>query len=227
MIIYIILTFIILTILYFNSESFTNNKIKIYNFNTSWCGHSIKFQPVWNAFANSIESSDNIIPIDAKCDDSKYDDLIKKYNVDGFPTIIIDYGNKYIKYSGPRSVNNIRKALNLTNIDKYDEIKQDNNIQIVCNNKKNIVNNKTKIYNFNTEWCGYSVRFQPIWNKFSSMVIDPNIEIIDVKCDNPDNDELCKKYNIPGFPSIVKVINDNYIIYDGPRTIDGLINFIR
>ena len=40
------------------NEQFKNiqeNKIIVYNFNTSWCGHSKSFQPVWNKFTESIK----------------------------------------------------------------------------------------------------------------------------------------------------------------------------
>jgi len=193
------------------------NKIKVYNFNTTWCGHSKNFQPIWDKFAKSIDTTDNITIIDAKCDTNTNDNLVKKYNIEGYPTVIIDAGDKFTTYSGERSVNGLRKALNLSPIM---EIKFGNNAPV---NK-----DKIKIFNFNTSWCGHSVRFQPIWDQFTQQVVDANVEVIDVKCDNDENAELCKKYDVPGYPSVLKVKPSGEVInYDGPRTVEGLLDFIK
>ena len=90
------------------NEDFNNTKIKVYNFNTTWCGYSLKFQPIWNSFSKSLEESNNIVAYDVKCDDNKNEKLAERYHVEGYPTVIIDYGNKFIKYSGPRTVNGLR-----------------------------------------------------------------------------------------------------------------------
>ena len=45
------------------NETFKNtqeSKITIYNFNTTWCGHSKNFQPIWDKFVESINANDNI-----------------------------------------------------------------------------------------------------------------------------------------------------------------------
>lgn len=228
------LIFLFLNEFFTNSsdEKFNNTKIKIYNFNTTWCGHSIKFQPIWDSFTKSINDTDNIIVYDIKCDDNKNEKLVERYYVEGYPTVIIDYGNKFIKYSGPRTVNGLRSVLNLNLIE---EPKDDNKDQVKCGNK---INNKpsimdfndnpteTTIYNFNTSWCGYSVNFQPIWNEFMEKNNDNNIKIIDVKCDNPENESLCNRYPVEGFPTVLKVKNNVITPYNGPRTLEGLQDFM-
>jgi len=251
----IVLIFWIFLIFLFLNELFTNtnqtaetfkniNTMTIYNFNTTWCGHSIHFQPIWDKFVNSVSDNTNIIAIDAKCDNNKYENLIKKYNIEGFPTVIIDNGNTFIKYNGERTVNGLRNALKLDNIvdnTQYPNLPSNhrcggqilntdtNNNHATDTNNNHATdtnNNKTKIYNFNTSWCGYSVRFQPVWDKFANSFNDSNIDIIDVKCDDDNNKDLCQKYDIPGYPSVVKVTSSNKVIdYEGPRTIEGLINF--
>ena len=102
---------------------------------------------------------------------------------------------------------------------------------IICVSKPSIIssNNKIKVYNFNTNWCGYSKQFQHIWDEFKKDNTDPDIDIIDVKCDDENNLELCKKYNIPGYPTVLFVKDDKMLEYKGDRTVDDLkkecINF--
>lgn len=89
-------------------------------------------------------------------------------------------------------------------------------------------NNKTKVFNFNTLWCGWSKKFQPEWDKFSeSIKNNPNIEAIDVKCDNPDNEQMCKDYDVPGFPYIIIEKNNVKTPYNGPRTAEAILNNIK
>ena len=57
-----------------NSKNKTSNLIKVYNFNTSWCGYSVRFQPEWKKFEEEINSINNlsIQAFDIKCDNIEY-----------------------------------------------------------------------------------------------------------------------------------------------------------
>jgi len=85
-----------------------------------------------------------------------------------------------------------------------------------------------KVYNFNTSWCKYSVMFAPEWSKFESMVEkDSLIEAIDVKCDDDENNSLCKEFDVPGFPSVVIMNGDKRINYEGARNAEALLEFVK
>ena len=98
-----------------------------------------------------------------------------------------------------------------------------------------------KIYNFNTSWCGWSIRFQKPWTDFTEYVNDTannlsNIQAIDVKCDNSDNsdnkdnkvnEEMCKSYNVPGYPYVIVEQGDKRTPYQGERTAEALIAFAK
>lgn len=83
-----------------------------------------------------------------------------------------------------------------------------------------------KIYNFNTSWCGWSKRFQPEWNKFTNQIDSTKIIAIDVKCDDKSNEMICKEFNVPGYPSVVAVVNGKHHEYTGPRNVEALTEFI-
>jgi thiol-disulfide isomerase/thioredoxin len=93
-----------------------------------------------------------------------------------------------------------------------------------------------KVFNFNTSWCGWSKKLQPEWDKFRQLIIDNNlnhIEVYDIKCDNDSNSQICKEYNVRGYPYIVieKMTNTNNqserIIYDQDRTAENLLSYIK
>jgi thiol-disulfide isomerase/thioredoxin len=90
-----------------------NIKTKVYNFNTSWCRYSVDFQPEWNTFSNSLKSSDGIKAIDVKCDDDKNKELCQKFNVPGYPTVVIESGDGVSIYNGTRTSQSLRKYLGL------------------------------------------------------------------------------------------------------------------
>lgn len=211
-----ILCFILIFLIFYDSfnltkENFTNNVV-VYYFNAEWCGHCKQFKPIWTAFCDSLTPTDNIITKNVNCDTDK--ELCSKFKIEGYPTVIIEKNNKIINYSGPRTIEGLRGALDLST-QTIDGLTPKLN--------SSTQNNKIKIYNFNTEWCSYSKKFQPTWNTFANSIIAAdNIEAINVNCD--DNKELCKKYNIPGYPTVVIENDKKFKIYDGPRTIEGLRN---
>ena len=91
-----------------NTENFTTEKIKVFNFNTTWCGWSKKFQPEWDTFAKTINSSpdaDKYEVKDIKCDDINDPEIKKlttKYKVPGYPYVIIEKDGVPQSYEGPR-----------------------------------------------------------------------------------------------------------------------------
>jgi hypothetical protein len=62
-------------------ENFTDEKkIKVYNFNTTWCGWSKKFQPEWDKFTVAINNLENSTDYEIK-------DIISSY----FSLFIINF----------------------------------------------------------------------------------------------------------------------------------------
>ena len=91
--------------------------------------------------------------------------------------------------------------------------------------------NKIKVYNYNTSWCGWSVRFQPEWKKFESEINAKgdlsHVEAHDVKCDNPENDFLCKEFEVAGFPTVIIETNGQRGVYKGPREAKNLVETVQ
>ena len=93
-----------------NSVLVSDKKIKAYNFNTSWCGYSRSFQSNWDTFANNNSDTDVDI-IDVKCDENDNKSLCSKYSIPGYPTVLFVKGENVAEYSGDRSPNDLKKAL--------------------------------------------------------------------------------------------------------------------
>jgi hypothetical protein len=100
-----------------------------------------------------------------------------------------------------------------------------------CKSKTDIVSPKVKVFNFNTSWCGWSVRFQPEWKKFENEIKAKgdlsHVEAHDIKCDNPENDFLCKEYEVAGFPTVIIETDGKRGVYKGPREAMELVETIK
>lgn len=94
----------------------------------------------------------------------------------------------------------------------------------------NNADSKIKVYNFNTSWCGWSTRFQPEWKKFENEISAKgdlsHVEAYDVKCDNPANDNLCKEYEVAGFPTVIIETGGKRGVYKGPRDSKDLVETV-
>ncbi len=88
-----------------------------------------------------------------------------------------------------------------------------------------------KIFNFNTEWCGWSRKFQPEWEAFMTYVKNPennltHVQAFDVKCDNEENKGICEEYQVPGYPYVIVEVNGARKTYENERTKDALIAYV-
>jgi thiol-disulfide isomerase/thioredoxin len=83
----------------------SQTKVTVFNFNTSWCGWSKKFQPEWDKFVQVITNDDKLsAKIDVKevkCDIDE--DLCAEYDVTGYPYVLIIKNDTKLPYNGKRT----------------------------------------------------------------------------------------------------------------------------
>ena len=104
-------------------------------------------------------------------------------------------------------------------------------IKNITNEKFSDTKEKINVYNFNTEACGFSVRFQPEWKKFEEEVKAKNdlsnVHAYDVKCDDPANEQMCIDYQVPGFPTVVVEKGNNKKVLEGGAHVKTLIETVE
>ena len=123
--------------------------------------------------------------------------------------------------------NNIPQGINESDAEDYESVSSDNSsVEPFVD-----TGDKIKVYNFNTSWCGWSVKFQSEWDKFSNSVKSDsslnNIDVFDVKCDKPENEAVCKEFEVEGFPTVIIEAGGRRGLYKGPRTSDDLVSTVK
>lgn len=103
-----------------NQENSKTPKVaKILNFNTSWCGWSKKFQPEWDKFSDYVNNTNlplNIKAVDVKCDVDSNKGLCEKYEIPGFPSVVIVMSDgSHFNYEGERECTKLCEAVAKTN----------------------------------------------------------------------------------------------------------------
>lgn len=83
--------------------------------------------------------------------------------------------------------------------------------------------NPMTVYYFYMENCQYCVAFQQEWNKFKQSCAAKGIITKEIKNCNDQN--LCNKYNITGFPTIIINYKGSDYIYKNNRTAQDLLTF--
>ena len=77
-------------------ENYTNNEAKLIMFHVDWCPHCKRAIPDWNSFKSEFNNLTcnntplKIIDYDVTEATPENKKLLKKYNVKGYPTIILD-----------------------------------------------------------------------------------------------------------------------------------------
>jgi thiol-disulfide isomerase/thioredoxin len=85
-------------------EHFGTPKSMIY-FHMNGCGHCKNFSPIWDDFSSNYKGSLKLKKLERE---EAGDDMLKKYEVQGFPTILLldEQGNKK-EFQGDRSISGL------------------------------------------------------------------------------------------------------------------------
>jgi thiol-disulfide isomerase/thioredoxin len=80
------------------------------------------------------------------------------------------------------------------------------------------------------DWCGWSKKFLPEWDKLVEDSIKDKVELVKYECTEEDNKQLCEDAKIQGFPSM-KYYKDSSdtdgVEYDGGRTSEEIVEWIN
>jgi protein disulfide-isomerase-like protein len=84
-------------------DSEVNDGTKLVLFYADWCGHCKKIKPEWDKTAKKVNKDDTLM-IKVNCGEGtdKDQEIMKKYKIEGYPTIIKFVNGKPQEYTGDR-----------------------------------------------------------------------------------------------------------------------------
>lgn len=81
------------------------NKSTLILFYADWCSHCQNFKPKWKKLVKSLEGIINTASVNGDTNQQ----MMQKYNVDKFPTIILDNGVSKLEYDGDMSIDGLKQ----------------------------------------------------------------------------------------------------------------------
>ena len=87
----------------------------------------------------------------------------------------------------------------------------------------------TKLVMFYADWCGHCKKLKPVWDEAAEDVNKDDKKMIKVNCGNgtEDDEKLMKKYNVQGYPTIIKFVNGKPSEYQGDRDADSFRDIFK
>ena len=85
-------------------------------FHADWCGHCKNFVPQWDKLTSSWENQESDVKImKVECvkpnEKKEHSEIMEKYNIKGYPTILIFDNGSHTEYTGDRDIVSISNYL--------------------------------------------------------------------------------------------------------------------
>jgi protein disulfide-isomerase-like protein len=84
-------------------------------FYADWCGHCKKLMPTWDKIGEELDENSPVVLAKFDCsksaEDKNQQQVMKKYNVKGFPTILLFENGKVKEFEQERNEENIKSFL--------------------------------------------------------------------------------------------------------------------
>jgi thiol-disulfide isomerase/thioredoxin len=97
--------------------------------------------------------------------------------------------------------------------------------------KKELEPGQARIYFFYTDWCGWSQKAMPEWEKLEDAIrAKPyfgTTKVVAVRVDGDKDRETTELYDVEGYPIIKLESKDGVVEHKGKRTAEDLLNFLR
>jgi thiol-disulfide isomerase/thioredoxin len=97
--------------------------------------------------------------------------------------------------------------------------------------KREVPVGKARIYFFYTNWCGFSQKAMPEWEKLEQKLketpIFGNTEVEAVRVDAEEDRVTSMLYEVQGYPTIKLETSSILRDYEGKRTAEALLQFLR
>eukprot|EP01036_Dinobryon_divergens_P028780 gene28780-37783_t len=199
-------------------------------FYAPWCGHCKSLAPEWQIAGETFLPEDDIKI--AALDATTAESIASQYKVTGYPTIkFFPKGSTTpIDYDGGRTADTIVQWVN-EKVGTSRKVKLPSSAVTtltVDNFDALALGSKAALVEFYAPWCGHCKSLTPIYEKLAK-VFEGEKSVLIAKVDATAEEDLGKRYNIEGFPTIkfFPAGSADPEPYEGDRELEGLVDYIN
>ena len=205
------------------TEYIQDKPIILVEFYAPWCGHCKQLAPEYEAAAEKLR--EHSIPL-AKVDATAHEELSRKYEVQGFPTMKVFRKGTAYEYEGPRKADGIVEYM-LKQASPDWEPPKDRVVVLTSDNFTEVVEeNDITLVEFYAPWCGHCKRLAPEYTKAANLLHEMGSNVILAKVDGTAEEELGQRFEVQGFPTLKIFRRGRVTDYNGPRESRGIAQYM-
>lgn len=97
--------------------------------------------------------------------------------------------------------------------------------------KREVQPNEARLYFFYTDWCGFSQKAMPEWQKLEETLSKTSVfgttRVKPVRVNSEEDKKTTELYEVEGYPTILLETKQGIYDYSGSRTHESLLQFLR
>jgi thiol-disulfide isomerase/thioredoxin len=101
----------------------------------------------------------------------------------------------------------------------------------VVSPKREVPVGSANLYFFYTDWCGFSQKAMPEWEKLEAALSKSSVfgttRVKPVRVNAEEDRKTALLYEVNGYPTIMLETSSVLRVYEGKRTSDALLQFLR
>lgn len=215
-----------------SNEDINQSSFTFVKFYAPWCGHCKALIPVWETIGKHYEQTDAVSV--SKVDCTKEMSLCQEYGIKSYPTLILfktkpktegeEEKPEQFEHDKPRNVHEFTTFIE-EHGGKIEVPEGPVKVLTATNFDAAISSSQPTFVKFFAPWCGHCKSMEPAWEQLATEFTD--VTVAEVDCTMTENDELCTKQEITGYPSLwLYQEGDKLAKHAGARSFDGFKSFI-
>lgn len=193
------------------------NSVVMVKFYAPWCGHCQHFAPAYAEAARLLHGSSIVL---AKLDCSEDVAICSALDILGYPTVRVFRGGKEAEdYGGARKAEAIYEYFMEAekSTSKVTKITKDSMDKFIAEGVRAVM--------FGAPWCAHTKELLPEYEKAAAEINDSSVKLGKVDCTLET--ELCSKYQVRGYPTVLVFKDGEKKEYNGARKSDKICSFLK